>query len=155
MSKKIYLAADHRGFRLKADLFAHLSKLGFEAVDCGNTTFDPEDDYPLFAQAACLALIGDDEAIDSRAILVCGSGHGMAIAANRFEGVRAALVHSREEVLLARRDDDINVLVLSGDEFTKKARKWRPIVDGFLTGAHLDSEKYTRRIKELDNLDGY
>src|SRR5690606_1543334 len=82
---KIFLGSDHQGFELKQELFAYLSKNGYDVEDVGNRTLDANDDDPQFAQMAALKVLGEDGP-DARAILVCGGGQGMAIAANRFRG---------------------------------------------------------------------
>jgi ribose 5-phosphate isomerase B len=151
---KVYLGADHRGFKLKEKIAAYLSKRGVEIVDCGAKTYDADDDFPKFAQIACLQLIGDDENLDNRAILMCGGGQGMAMAANRFEGVRAAVVHNREETLLTRRDNNANVLALPANELEDEDETWQSIVSAFLDGEFAGLERYVRRNKMLDELEG-
>ena len=79
---KIYLGSDHRGFHLKEKVFAYLVKRGYEVEDVGGQVLDPDDDFPEFAQAAALKIIGSDNK-DPRAILLCGGGQGKAMAANR------------------------------------------------------------------------
>jgi ribose 5-phosphate isomerase RpiB len=78
----------------------------------------------------------------------------MAMAANRFEGVRAAVVHSRDEMLLARKDNNANVASLPADELEYDIEKWQGIIDAFLEGEFAGLERYVRRNKMLDELDG-
>ena len=75
---KIFLGSDHNGFHLKEKVFAYLAKRGYDVQDVGDQTLDPDDDFPEFAQAAALQVIGSEDK-DPRAILLCGGGQGMAI----------------------------------------------------------------------------
>ena len=89
---KIFLGADHGGFHLKEKIAAYLSKRGIAWEDVGGKTLDPNDDFPQFAQMAAIKELGEDEKTDPRAILICTGGQGMAMAANRFRGIRAAVI---------------------------------------------------------------
>lgn len=149
---KVYLGADHRGFKMKEKVFAYLVKRNYDVVDCGNKTYDPGDDFTTFAQAACLQLLGDDEATSPRAILMCGGAQGMAMAANRFDGIRAAVVNTRDEALLARKDNNANVISLPADELEDEDELWQPIIEAFLTGQYAKTERYERRNNALDEI---
>ena len=151
---KIYLGADHRGFELKQKVFAYLEKRGYEVEDCGAKSYDKGDDFPIYARAACLRLLGDQRDEDPRAILICGSGHGVAMAANRFGGIRAANVRERDETIVSRREDCINVLTMSADYLEREDERAASIIEAFLSTPFSDLEKYERRIKELDELGG-
>ena len=108
---KIYLGADHQGFYLKENVFAYLAKHGYDVEEVGDDELDPTDDFPEFAQMAATKLMGDDSK-DPRAILICGGGQGMAMAANRFRGIRASVIWDAYEAKMTRRDNDSNVLCL-------------------------------------------
>ncbi|NBX73465.1 MAG: ribose 5-phosphate isomerase B [Alphaproteobacteria bacterium] len=110
MAEKILLASDHGGFQLKAHLLAHLTKQGFTCIDLG-TDSDTSVDYPDYAQK--LARIMQDDA-DAKGILLCGSGIGISMAANRFAHIRAALCHDVTSAKLSRQHNDANVLCLGG-----------------------------------------
>src|SRR5580765_3113036 len=111
---KIYIGADHNGFEYKNKLSEYLQKAGYEVVDEGGVARDPEDDFPQFASRVVGAMRENGgTSDDTRGILVCGSGQGMCMAANRFKGIRAALAWDQEEARAARNDDDSNVLCLS------------------------------------------
>lgn len=139
----IYLAADHRGFALKALVLRHLRRRRFSAVDCGNDRPDSDDDYPDFAHAAAWRVVRDPA---SRGILICGSGAGMVIAANKVRGIRAAVARIASEAQAARHDEDINVLCLAADHADEAAAK--RIVDAFLgTEASPDARHVRRRLK--------
>ncbi|MCL1929800.1 RpiB/LacA/LacB family sugar-phosphate isomerase [Candidatus Saccharibacteria bacterium] len=150
---KIYLGADHRGFELKRKVFAYLEKRGYDVVDCGAKSYNKDDDYPIFVQAACLKLLGDQDSEDSRAILMCGMGQGVAMAANRFEGIRAAVVRDREEIIQSRKDNDANVLALPADILEKDDELTAAIIDAFLTAPFAGVERYRRRNRMIDKLE--
>ena len=107
-SEMIAIAADHAGYDLKCSLKRHLAEQGFSIVDLGTDNTEPVD-YPDFAGVLAQAVSGGRMA---RGVLLCGSGIGMSIAANRFASVRAALVHDEEAARLARQHNDANVLVM-------------------------------------------
>jgi ribose 5-phosphate isomerase B len=99
---KIYLGADHNGFERKAELSKYLQKNGYEVVDEGDASRQPEDDFPQFAGKVVQAMRGDNDPSQARGILICGSGQGMCMAANRYRGVRAALAFDQEEARASR-----------------------------------------------------
>ncbi|OGG42081.1 hypothetical protein A3A21_03425 [Candidatus Jorgensenbacteria bacterium RIFCSPLOWO2_01_FULL_45_25b] len=106
----IYIGADHRGFELKEQLKQFIQGLGYPIVDVGNTRIDEADDYPDFARAVAEKVSGDYE--HSRGILLCGSGIGVSIVANKFPRVRAGLVMTSDQAFDSRNDDDTNVIAL-------------------------------------------
>lgn len=106
----IALASDHGGYDLKILLKSYLAEMGFEPLDLGCDNSDSVD-YPDFADAMASALKKGDA---TRGILVCGSGIGISIAANRHAYIRAALVHDRLTTELSRRHNDANVIVMGG-----------------------------------------
>ena len=146
---KIYTAADHNGFEFKRQLDDFLERSGYEIVDEGNTQRDPADDFPQFAGRAISALLADSDP-ESRAILVCGSGQGMCMAANRFKGIRASLCWNIEEARSARNDDDSNVLCLSS-RYTP-FEQCKPIILAWLATPFAGAPRFKRRIRELDEL---
>lgn len=150
---KLYLGSDHQGFELKHKLFAYLSKNGYEVEDVGNRTLDSGDDYPQFAQMAALKILGDEDP-DTRAILVCGGGQGMAMAANRFRGVRAAVVRDAHEAKMSRVDNDANVLALSAQQLNDDEETVYGIVETWLNTKFSQAARHQRRIKELDEIYG-
>jgi len=109
LSEKIYVGADHAGFDLKQQLVAELKKLGYEPIDVGPKTLDPQDDFPDYAKPVAKAVSGGEV---RRGVLTCGTGLGMVYTANRFPHVRAAVAWSPEIAELARKHNDANILVL-------------------------------------------
>ncbi|MCL5965973.1 MAG: RpiB/LacA/LacB family sugar-phosphate isomerase [Deltaproteobacteria bacterium] len=139
---RLVLAADHGGVALKADLLRRLDGWGYPVRDLGTDTTEPVD-YPEYAFAAARAIrLGKAD----RAILICKSGIGMAICANKSAGVRAALVRTPAEAELSRRHNDANVLVLSANELS--ARRARRIVETWLSSP-FDGGRHRRRIGKI------
>lgn len=146
---KIYIGADHNGFELKTRLTEFLRRLGHDVIDEGDIQRDPADDYPQFAARTIAALQASDDP-EARGILICGSGQGMCIAANRYKGIRASLCWDDVEARAARNDDDSNVLCLPARYIgTNQAEAIAKI---WLETAFAGAARFKRRIKELDDL---
>ncbi|OJU87600.1 sugar phosphate isomerase [Candidatus Saccharibacteria bacterium 49-20] len=148
---KIYLGADHQGFHLKEEVFAYLSKHGYEVEDVGDTVLDPSDDFPVFAQRVALQVLGSDDK-DPRGILICGGGQGVAMAANRFRGIRASVIWDAFEAKMTRYDNDSNVLCLPARIVGDDDAKWEGILETWLNTAFADAVRFRRRNAELDEL---
>jgi len=146
---KIFIGSDHRGFELKTKLFAYLSKHDYDVEDVGDKQLDLDDDYPQFAQEAVMKVLGSEDS-DVRAILICGGGQGMAIAANRFKGIRAVVITDAHEAKMSRIDNDSNVLSLSADELEENEEAVYGIVETWLTTEFSGSQRHVRRLKEID-----
>ena len=147
---KLFIGADHGGFQLKEKIEAYLSKRGIEWEDVGDKELDPQDDFPQFAQMAALKVLGEDERTDPRAILICTGGQGMAIAANRFKGIRAAVIWDNFEAHECRNDNNANVLCLPARVLDDDAELWKGIVDTFLETPFAGAVRFKRRNAELD-----
>lgn len=148
---KIYLGADHQGFALKEAVFAYLAKHGYDVEDIGDRELDPADDFPEFAQRAALKVIGDDDK-DPRAILICGGAQGMAMAANRFRGIRASVIWDAYEAKMTRNDNDSNVLCLPARILTDDASAWKGILETWLSTPFAGAVRYKRRNVQIDEL---
>ena len=146
---KIFLGADHNGFALKNELAAYLKKAGYDVVDDGDAALAPEDDFPVFAQKVVKDILESGDH-DARGILICSSGQGMCMAANRFKGIRALLGYDRESVRSARNDDDANVLCLPSKIF--QADGANMLVETFLNTPFAAAPRFTRRIAEMDDV---
>lgn len=143
---RIALASDHAGFALKSELAALLAADGHDVVDLG--TDDAESvDYPQLAAPAA-RLVGDGEA--ERGVLVCGSGNGVAIVANKVAGVRAVNAHDAAEAEMARRHNDANVVTLSGARLDAPAA--HAIVATFLA-TDFDGGRHARRVEQIAALE--
>lgn len=138
---KIAIGADHNGVKFKALLKRHLMET-HEVVDVGPETEDSVD-YPDFAFAAA-EMVGRGEA--DRAILICGSGIGMSMAANKVKGVRAAMCHTADEARLTRAHNDANVLALAG--WRTQQGDVMDVVDAFLSG-EFEGGRHARRVDKI------
>ncbi|HEY3736687.1 MAG TPA: ribose-5-phosphate isomerase [Jatrophihabitans sp.] len=141
---RVFLGSDHAGFELKAKLIEHLTGLGHDAVDCGAPTFDAQDDYPPPCIAAAARTVA---APGSLGVVIGGSGNGEQIAANKVEGVRAALVWSDETARLARQHNDANIISL-GARNHPEADMLR-FVEIFLDTPFSQDPRHERRIAML------
>ncbi len=146
---KIFVGADHNGFELKAKLSDYLKTRGYEVIDDGNQELDPADDFPEFASKAVKDLQAAGP--EAKAILICGSGQGMCMAANRYKGIRASLVWNEAEARAARNDDDSNVLCLAAREI-KDFDQLTAIVEVWLKTPFMGAARFVRRIQQLDEL---
>lgn len=146
---KIYIAADHAGYELKNQLREHLTHQGYDVEDVGAMTLDEDDDYPKYAYAAAIKLIAGE---DDKAVMICGSGQGMSIAANRVRGIRAALAWDQNSARAAKHDDDANVLVLPA-RFINEADA-ADMVDAWLKTEFGKDKKYHRRLDEIEEIYG-
>ena len=145
---RIYLGADHRGFELKEMLKSWLVGEGYEVEDVGNHVFDPEDDYVDPALKVAESIEGNGTT--SRGILLCGSGHGVDIVANRFTHVRAILGFNEAVTKQGREHEDANVLVLPAEWMSEEEAKER--VRLFLETEKIENVKYERRRSRITNL---
>lgn len=139
----IYLGADHAGFTLKEKIKKELARQGHEVQDLALRRV-PGDDYPPYGKAVAQAVAKDKAA---RGILICGSGVGMAIAANRVRGARALVGHSSAETKLAREHNDVNILALSGRKL--KPQTALTLIKIFLQTPFSKAARHHRRVGEL------
>lgn len=136
----LYLASDHGGFKLKEKIKKFLKKNEFTFVDLG-TNNEESTSYVEFAKKLCKKVLESEE---NRGILICKSGIGMSIVANRFKGIRAGLCKSIKDSKLCRNHNDCNVLVLSG-----KTKFYKKMVNNFLNEG-FDGGRHEIRIKSID-----
>ena len=136
---------------MKEKVFAYLAKHGYDVHDVGDTQLDPDDDFPQFAQAAALKVLGEEEG-EARAILLCGGGQGMAMAANRFRGIRASVIWDAFEAKMTRNDNDGNVLALPSRILEKEDGTWEGIIETWLTTPFASAARYKRRNAQIDEL---
>ena len=140
----IHIAADHRGYILKYELKKYLQKNNFKIIDHGNHEYQVRDDYPDFAKALCKTI---QKKPSDFGILICGSGIGMAIVANRYSKIRAANCWHAKVAISARNDDDANILVLPADFITKTQAT--ETVKKFLHTKFSAKTKHIRRLKKI------
>ena len=144
----IYLATDHAGFNLKEKIKQFLTELGYETQDFGAFSFEPTDDYPDFAALVARKVSLDPE--NSRGILICGSGVGMDIVANRFANVRSVLASNPEQAEDSRIDDNTNILSLAADFLTENEAK--KILTIWLQTDFSEEERFRRRLEKIDKI---
>jgi ribose 5-phosphate isomerase B len=140
---RVIVGADHRGVELKAKIVPWLRDTGYEVEDIGTNTVDPAVDYPLYAFRVGEAVASGRA---ERGILICHSGNGIAIAANKVPGVRAAICMNAEHAEMARRHNDANVLVLGQDYIAPGSE--RAIVETWLTSP-FDGGRHARRVDQI------
>lgn len=145
---RIYLGSDHRGFELKEFVKEWLIENNYEVEDVGNFLFDPDDDYVTFALKVAESVEGSSDG--SRGILLCGSGHGVDILANRFPHVRAILAYNNEVAAQGREHEDANILVIPSDWTTPEEASERLRI--FFETEKIENVKYDRRRALLSNL---
>jgi ribose 5-phosphate isomerase B len=145
---KIYLGADHRGFKLKEKIKLWLEKTDYSHEDFGAYTLDPNDDYTLYAEKVA-AVVGSENS--ARGILFCGSGVGVDVVANKLDGVRSSIGKTAAQVKAGREDDDMNILVIAAD-FTKEAEA-RAMVKNFLSSNYVANARYNRRLNEIKRIE--
>jgi RpiB/LacA/LacB family sugar-phosphate isomerase len=145
---KIFVGSDHRGFQLKKEVYDALKSLGHEVVDMGTHTDATSCDYPQIAQKVSMEVVRNP---GSRGILLCMSGIGQSIAANKVPGIYAALVYNKEAALLSRQHNDSNVLVM-GSKFVDRSNMLEIIKiwlsTGFEGGRHLARKEQIQKIEK-------
>jgi len=141
---RVAVAADHGGFLLKAEIVDLLASLGHTVTDLGAAELDGNDDYPDFALAAAFAVREGDA---DRAIILCGSGVGASIAANKVKGVRAGVCHDTYSAHQGVEHDDMNVLCLGARVIGSEPAK--EIVTAFVGAEFIGKGRYLRRLNKV------
>ena len=139
---KIAIASDHRGVECKKEVINYLKERGYEVIDCSpNNT--PTDDYPDYAFKVC-EMVANNEANDG--VLVCRTGIGMSIAANKVRGIRCAKVDSVEDATLCRNDNGANVITFN---FTKSIDEIKRLLDAYFKAEILNDDRHLRRVSKI------
>jgi RpiB/LacA/LacB family sugar-phosphate isomerase len=144
---KVAFASDHAGFDLKNSVKAYVERNGFEVLDLGAFNAEPSD-YPDFAEAIGKAI---QSKTADRGVLICGSGVGASIAANKLRGIRAAVCHDCYSAHQGVEHDNMNILVL-GSRVIGEALA-RDIVDQFLRASFTNEERHVRRLRKVQALE--
>jgi ribose 5-phosphate isomerase B len=158
LSLMIFIGADHRGRALLENLTRNLAGLELDYKIIGEEFYSDEDDYTDFAKEVALKILGNlDESLnESFGILLCGSGQGVAIAANRFNGIRAGVCRKAEEIEISKADDNINVLCLPVTELVEDDDyNLDKMIRAFIETKFKSDPKYQRRIDKLDSLPNF
>ena len=145
---KIFIGADHRGYELKEKISQWLFEMEHVYQDLGAENLDPDDDYTKYAELVA-SLVAKNEG--SRGILLCGSGVGVEVVANKFDGVRASIGKNVEQVKAGRNDDDMNILVIASDYTEEKEAK--AMLIAFLETKFSGKARYERRLKEIEKIE--
>jgi RpiB/LacA/LacB family sugar-phosphate isomerase len=145
---KVVIGADHAGFALKSEMGVFLRGLGHEIVDVGAYNGDAPDDYPDFAEAVGKAVL---ESRAERGVLICGSGVGASVAANKLRGIRAAVCHDSYSAHQGVEHDDMNVLVLGSRIVGSKLAE--DLVRAFLGAKFTNEERHARRLAKVKALE--
>ena len=140
---RVAIGADHAGFELKQKLGAHIRELGHEVIDVGTMSTDPVD-YPDYAEAVGNAVL-DGRA--ERAVLICGSGVGASVAANKLPGIRAGLCHDTYSAHQGVEHDDMNVLVMGSRVIGPELA--RELLRAFLGATFSGEERHRRRVAKV------
>ena len=141
---KIVIGADHAGYEMKNEVGVHLKELGHEVIDVGTNEPGKPDDYPDYALLVAKTLqAGRAE----RGILICGSGVGVSVAANKFKGIRAAVCHDHYSARQGVEHDDMNVLVLGSRVIGPNTAI--DLVDGYLGAKFSGEERHVRRLNKV------
>lgn len=141
---KIVLGADHGGFELKEQVKDFLVNLGYAIEDAGNLVYDAKDDYPDYAIKVAKKV---SEGAATKGIIICGSGVGACIAANKINGVRACVCHDTYSAKQGVSHDDMNVLCLGGRIIGIETAK--ELVLGFVQTSFSNEERHRRRLEKV------
>ena len=139
---KIAIASDHRGVEYKREIIKYLEEKKHTIIDCSKEN-TPTDDYPDFAFELCKKVINKEVEIG---ILVCRTGIGMSIAANKVKGIRCAKINSKEDATLSRNDNGANVMTFN---YTDKMEDIKTYIDAFIEAEVLNDERHKRRVEKI------
>jgi len=145
---KVYIASDHAGFQAKEEIKIILQKLEHSVIDLGPKNEIKKVDYPDFAKKVASRIIINTH---SKGILICGSGTGMQIAANKIKKIRAAFCYDEYSAKMARLDNDANILTLRAREFDHK--KYKKIIETFLNTEFSNEDRHKKRIEKIKKLE--
>ncbi len=145
---KVFIGADHRGYELKEKVFHWLTNDDFEVEDYGAYEYDEKDDYTTFAEKVASVVAQEENA---KGVLFCGSGVGVDIVANKFDGIRASIGKDNDQVRAGRNDDDMNVLVIAAGYTSEDEAK--TMVKTFLKTPFSGKERYKKRLQEIKEIE--
>ena len=144
---KVFIGADHRGFRFKKKIVKLLTQLKYSVVDVGAFTDEVSSDYPGISKKVAQQILKNK---DAKGILVCLTGLGHSMAANKIPGIRAALCYNKKAALLSRKHNDANVLIL-GSKFVKQNEMF-DIVKAWLK-ARFEGGRHLRRVNQIKKIE--
>lgn len=141
----IYIGSDHRGFNLKESITKYLKNSGYTVSDMGNSSFVEDDDYPDFVSFVAEKVSLNTE--ESKGVVICGSGIGADIVANKFPRIRCALPMTADQAYVSRTDDDTNIISLSADFLDENTAK--AILATWLQTPFSEENRHIRRIAKI------
>ncbi|MCI8347476.1 MAG: RpiB/LacA/LacB family sugar-phosphate isomerase [Bacilli bacterium] len=139
---KIAIASDHRGVKYKKEIINYLEEKNYMVIDCSKEN-TPTDDYPDFAFKVCKKVVEKESDIG---ILVCRTGIGMSIAANKVKGVRCAKINSIEDAILSRNDNGANIMTFNYTDSMADIKKY---IDAFINAEVINDERHQRRVNKI------
>lgn len=145
---KIFIGADHRGYELKEKIASWLFEMNYEFEDLGADHLDEKDDYTKYAESVASLV---SKRPGSKGVLLCGSGVGVEIMANKFDGIRAGIGKDPLQVKAGREDDNMNVLVIASDFTSEKEAK--AMLISFLETKYKDNTRHERRLEEIEKIE--
>lgn len=145
---KLYIGADHRGYKLKEKIAKWLFEKKYKFEDMGADHLEPGDDYTKYAQEVA-SLVANEK--KTKGILLCGSGVGVDVVANKFDGIRASIGKSADQVKAGRKDDDMNILILAAD-FTSDAEALK-MVNAFVKTEFDRASRHKRRLTDIERIE--
>jgi ribose 5-phosphate isomerase B len=145
----IYIGADHGGFNLKKQIAESLKGEGYQVEDMGAAGVIADDDYPDYAAAVARKVA--ENPLEARGIVICRSGFGVDIVANKFDGIRSALAMTPDQAYQGRHDDDVNVLALAADFIEESVAIKTASV--FLKTPFAKEDKYARRLEKIGKIE--
>ena len=139
---KIAIASDHRGVEYKKQIIEYLNSKNYTIIDCSEEN-TPTDDYPDFAFKVCGKVVKKEADIG---ILLCRTGIGMSIAANKVKGIRCAKINSKEDAILSRNDNGANVMTFN---YTEDINQIKEYIDAFISADVINDERHQRRVNKI------
>ena len=139
---KIAIASDHRGVEYKKQIIEYLNSKKYTIIDCSEEN-TPTDDYPDFAFKVCGKVVNKEADIG---ILLCRTGIGMSIAANKVKGIRCAKINSKEDAILSRNDNGANVMTFN---YTEDINQIKEYIDAFISADVINDERHQRRVNKI------
>ena len=143
---KLAIATDHNGVNEKKEIISFLRNKGYEVEDLSQDN-TPVDDYPDFASRVCTSVLNGNTDLG---ILMCGTGIGMSIAANKFKGIRCAKVSNDSEAVLSRQHNNANVIALS---YKEDMNNLKTMIEMFITTEFSNEERHIRRVEKIGMLE--
>ena len=150
MTPTVVIGSDHAGYSVKQKIIEHLAKKGYTIVDVGGFDAKTADDYPDYAIEVAKA-VASDKTNNTKGVLICGSGTGMVIAANKLPGIRASVVYDTYSAKMARHDNDANIVALRGRNF--KTSLEPRLVDLFMKTPFSGLPRHKRRLQKIVKLE--